>query len=323
MLIKILLVISIIVQTLATAYALRLVRATKYNSVWILFIVGFSLLSVERFVQLLMAGGHYVPRWWFGYLGIVVSVCLSIGVMYAHKLFKYIDRLNRQRQLLNKRILTAVLRTEEKARSRFSKELHDGLGPLLSSARMSLSALSREERSADQREIIDNTTYVIDEAIRSLREISNNLSPHVLNDFGLARGVQNFIDKSAAMHDAKIRFTTNLRTERYDTDIEVILYRVICELINNSLKHAACTSINLSLLQNGSELALDYTDDGRGFNPQAMMDCGMGLSNISSRINSLGGTFGISSAKGKGMRAAIRVNTQQEPALPKRKRRNR
>ena len=323
MLIKILLVISIIVQTLATAYALRLVRATKYNSVWILFIVGFSLLSVERFVQLLMAGGHYVPRWWFGYLGIVVSVCLSIGVMYAHKLFKYIDRLNRQRQLLNKRILTAVLRTEEKARSRFSKELHDGLGPLLSSARMSLSALSREERSADQREIIDNTTYVIDEAIRSLREISNNLSPHVLNDFGLARGVQNFIDKSAAMHDAKIRFTTNLRTERYDTDIEVILYRVICELINNSLKHAACTSINLSLSQNGSELALDYTDDGRGFNPQAMMDCGMGLSNISSRINSLGGTLGISSAKGKGMRAAIRVNTQQEPALPKRKRRNR
>ncbi|WP_416999260.1 sensor histidine kinase [Alistipes finegoldii] len=323
MLIKILLVISIIVQTLATAYALRLVRATKYNSVWILFIVGFSLLSVERFVQLLMAGGHYVPRWWFGYLGIVVSVCLSIGVMYAHKLFKYIDRLNRQRQLLNKRILTAVLRTEEKARSRFSKELHDGLGPLLSSARMSLSALSREERSADQREIIDNTTYVIDEAIRSLREISNNLSPHVLNDFGLARGVQNFIDKSAAMHDAKIRFTTNLRTERYDTDIEVILYRVICELINNSLKHAACTSINLSLSQNGSELALDYTDDGRGFNPQAMMDCGMGLSNISSRINSLGGTFGISSAKGKGMRAAIRVNTQQKPALPKRKRRNR
>ena len=323
MLIKILLVISIIVQTLATAYALRLVRATKYNSVWILFIVGFSLLSVERFVQLLMAGGHYVPRWWFGYLGIVVSVCLSIGVMYAHKLFKYIDRLNRQRQLLNKRILTAVLRTEEKARSRFSKELHDGLGPLLSSARMSLSVLSREERSADQREIIDNTTYVIDEAIRSLREISNNLSPHVLNDFGLARGVQNFIDKSAAMHDAKIRFTTNLRTERYDTDIEVILYRVICELINNSLKHAACTSINLSLSQNGSELALDYTDDGRGFNPQAMMDCGMGLSNISSRINSLGGTFDISSAKGKGWRAAIRVNTQQAPALPKRNRRTR
>ena len=280
MLIKILLVIAIVIQCVATGYALRLVRTTKYNSVWILFIVGFSLLSVERLVQLLLASGfEVIPRWWF--------------------------------------------RTEEKARSRFSKELHDGLGPLLSSARMSLTALSREEHDADQREIIDNTTYVIDEAIRSLREISNNLSPHVLNDFGLARGVQNFIDKSVAMHDVKIRFTTNLRSERYDTDIEVILYRVICELINNSLKHAACTAVNLSLAQNGSELTLDYTDNGRGFNPQAMMDCGMGLSNIASRINSLGGTFDISSSKGKGMRAAIRVNTQQDPAPAKHRKRRR
>lgn len=321
MFIKVLLVISILIQTVATVYAVRLVRTTKYNSVWILFIIGFSLLSVERLVQLSIASGQYVPRWWFGYLGIVISVCLSIGVMYAHKLFKYINRLNRQRQLLNKRILTAVLRTEEKARSRFSKELHDGLGPLLSSAKMSLTALAREEHDAEQKEIIDNTTYVIDEAIRSLREISNNLSPHVLNDFGLARGVQNFIDKSAAMHDVKIRFTTNLRSERFDTDIEVILYRVICELINNSLKHAGCRAVNLSLSQNGAELSLDYSDDGRGFNPQAMMDCGMGLSNIASRVSSLGGTFDIVSSKGKGMRAAIRLSTQEEPAARRRKRR--
>ena len=324
MLIRILLVISIVIQCVATGYALRLVRTTKYNSVWILFIVGFSLLSVERLIQLLVESGvEVISRWWFAYLGIVISVCLSIGVMYAHKLFKYIERLNRQRSLLNKRILTAVLRTEEKARSRFSKELHDGLGPLLSSAKMSLSALSREEQSPEQREIIANTSYVIDEAIRSLREISNNLSPHVLNDFGLARGVQNFIDKSVAMHDVKIRFTTNLRSERYDTDIEVILYRVICELINNSLKHAACTEVNLSLSQNGPELALDYSDNGRGFNPQAMMDCGMGLSNIASRINSLGGMFDITSSKGKGMRAAIRVNTQQEPSAEKNNRKHR
>lgn len=318
MLITILLILSIVVQTLATAYALRLVRATKYNSVWILFIVGFSLLTIERLVQLLMdLGVEVVPRWWFGYLGVTVSICLSIGVMYAHKLFRYIDRLNHQRTLLNKRILTAVLRTEEKARSRFSKELHDGLGPLLSSAKMSLSALAREERDPEQREIIANTTYVIDEAIRSLREISNNLSPHVLIDFGLARGVQNFIDRSAAMHNVKIRFTTNLRTERYDPDTEVILYRVICELINNSLKHSGCKSINLSLSQSSGSLSLEYTDDGRGFNPQAMMDCGMGLSNIASRINSLGGRFQITSSRGRGMRASIHVGVAQ--GVPPRK----
>ena len=172
---------------------------------------------------------------------------------------------------------------------------------------MSLTALSREEHNAEQREIIANTTYVIDEAIRSLREISNNLSPHVLNDFGLARGVQNFIDKSAAMHDVKIRFTTNLRGERYDTDIEVILYRVICELINNSLKHAACTEVNLSLSQNGPELALDYSDNGRGFNPQ---DSRSAASSLRGSIRWAGRSTSPR-RRARGMRAAIRVNTQQ------------
>ena len=175
----------------------------------------------------------------------------------------------------------------------------------------------REERDPEQREIIANTTYVIDEAIRSLREISNNLSPHVLIDFGLARSVQNFIDRSAAMHNVKIRFTTNLRTERYDPDTEVILYRVICELINNSLKHSGCKSINLSLSQSSGSLSLEYTDDGRGFNPQAMMDCGMGLSNIASRINSLGGRFQITSSRGRGMRASIHVGVAQGVPLRK------
>ena len=312
MLIKVLLILAILIQTVATVYALRLVRTTKYNSVWILFIVGFSLLSVERLVQLLVIGGQFEPRGWYAYLGSVISVCLSIGVMYAHKLFKYIDRLNRQRQLLNKRILTAVLRTEEKSRSRFSKELHDGLGPLLSSARMSLSALERDECRPEQREIIGNTTYVIDEAIRSLREISNNLSPHVLNDFGLARGIQNFISRSAALHDVRIRFTTNLRAERFDTDIEVILYRVVCELINNSLKHSGCSGINLSLSTDGDSLSLDYSDNGCGFNPAAVTDCGMGLSNIVSRVHSINGSCNVQGAKGKGMHAAIRVNVRSE-----------
>lgn len=314
MLLKVLLVIAVIIQSVATVYALKLVRATKYNSIWILFIIGFSLLSVERIIQLLVFSGHAVPRYCFADLGIVISICLSIGVMYAHKLFKYIDRLNYQRRLWNRRILTAVLRTEEKARSSFSKELHDGLGPLLSSAKMSLSALSRDEEDAARRELLANTTYVIDEAIRSLREISNNLSPHVLNDFGLARGVRNFIDKSAAMHRVAIRYKTNLRAERFDTDIEVILYRVICELIHNSLKHAACRTIDCSLTLADETLVVEYADDGRGFDPQAMIDCGMGLSNIASRVGSLGGLCEIASSKGHGMRATIRIALRSEPS---------
>jgi signal transduction histidine kinase len=314
MLIKILLVIAILVQTVATVYALKLVRATKYSAIWILFIIGFSILSAERVVQLLVIEGAPIPRNFLAEMGVVVSVCLSIGVMYAHKLFKYIDRLNYQRQLWNRRLLTTVLRTEEKARSSFSKELHDGLGPLLSSAKLSLTTLSREEQDPKRRELLSNTTYIVEEAIRSIREISNNLSPHVLNDFGLARGVQNFIDKSVAIHPVEIRFTTNLGDERFDTDLEVILYRVICELINNSLKHAACRTITLSLTRTATALRLEYGDDGRGFNPELMSDLGMGLSNISSRIGSLGGTSQITSAEGEGMHASIAIEFAPESA---------
>ena len=323
MMIKILLYLAIIVQFVAMYYAIRLVRATKYSAIWILFIVGFMVLAAERVLQLLSTYGYEVSDWTIVWHDIVVSVCVSVGVVLLDKLIIYIERLNYHRQMASKRILTAVLRTEEKSRANFSKELHDGLGPLLSSVKISLSALATGEKDAQRKEIFDNTLHVVEEAVRSLREISNNLSPHVLADFGLARGIQNFIDRTSALHNVKISFTTNLKSNRYDTDIEVVIYRVVCELITNSLKHSDCSNINLSLITSGDELELQYSDNGKGFNPQAMMDCGMGLSNINSRINTLNGEFNILSSKGKGMSAEVKVNvrgalrTETEPTTPR------
>lgn len=310
MMIKVLLYLAIIIQFIAMFYAVRLVRATKYSAIWVLFIIGFMVLAGERVLQLLDSYGYQVSPDAFVWHDIVVSVCVSVGVVLLDKLVIYIERLHAHRQMANKRILTAVLRTEEKTRANFSKELHDGLGPLLSSAKISLSALSKGEMDASRKEIFENTLYVVEEAVRSLREISNNLSPHVLADFGLARGIQNFIDRSSSLHNVKISFATNLKGNRYDTDIEVVMYRVVCELVTNSLKHSGCSNIHLSLSTSGDMLELQYSDNGRGFNPQAVMDCGMGLSNISSRINTLNGEFGISSSKGKGMRASIKVNVR-------------
>ena len=315
MMIRLLLYFAIIIQFIAMYYAMRLVRQTKYNLIWILFIIGFVVLAGERVLQLVMSHGNHVSNVVLVWLDIVISLCISAGIVLLDRLFEYINRLNRNRQLTNKRILTAVLRAEEKTRSDFSKELHDGLGPLLSSAKISLSTIARNEIDESRREIFDNTLYVVDEALRSLREISNNLSPHVLSDFGLARGIKNFIDRSSALHSAKISFVTNLRGERYNSDIEVIMYRVVCELVTNSLKHSACSEIRLSLTSAGDMLELQYTDNGRGFNPQAVMDCGMGLSNMNSRINSLNGTFDIRSTKGKGMGATVKVNVRGETRM--------
>lgn len=303
-------------QTLATIAAIRLVRLTKYNSIWILLIIGMAAMSVTRYGQYVQTfvddSTAKAPNELYIWLDAVASLCIAVGVLYAHKLFTYIGHLDHQRKLTNKRILTAVLRTEEKFRSRYSRELHDGMGPLLSSAKMSMSVLAKRAEDEENRELIASTSAVIDEAIRSLREISNNLSPQVLNDFGLVRGITNFINKNPQLRTIEMRFDTNLRKERFDHDIEVILYRVICELINNSLKHSGCTKIELDLQLVYDRIYLTYSDNGRGFDTQAVADYGMGMSNLTSRIHSLGGTIEITSQPNKGMAASIVVSTVGE-----------
>ena len=174
-----------------------------------------------------------------------------------------------------------------------------------------------------------NTQRVIDEAIRSLREISNNLSPHVLNNFGLARGINNFVERVATMHNVNIAFRTKLRTERFDPNVEVILYRVTCELINNSLKHSGCSNIDIELTLQNNRLLLNYSDNGCGFSLGDVAERGMGLSNIRSRISSIGGLLSLDSEVGSGMKAFVEVATDStvvrlpENLITGRKRRNR
>lgn len=315
MVLQILLVISVVLQLVAAVIAVGLMNRTKYNFSWILFTVALTAMVAIRcaeYAQVVWDRQFNVPQYFFVWMGVLTSLCFAVGIFYVQKIFNWIDRINHQQRISEKRILNTVLRTEEKERLRFSKELHDGLGPLLSSAKMSLSALDKDGMDDENRELLDNTNYVIEEAIRSLREISNNLSPHILNDFGLGRGVANFINKLPSRGDISIDYETNLKGERFDTDAEVILYRVICELINNSIKHSGGTSIKLSLWHRDRMLGLDYSDNGRGFDHAAMIDVGMGLSNISSRISSLNGTCVIDSGKGCGMSAEIRINLNEK-----------
>ena len=111
----------------------------------------------------------------------------------------------------------------------------------------------------------------------------------MLNDFGLSRAISNFINK-LPRGEMRIVFETNLKNERFDTDIEVILYRVVCELINNSLKHSEAARVDLSLHYQQGQIRIRYKDNGCGFDPDKVGQKGMGISNIFSRISSLKGT---------------------------------
>ena len=306
---EILLIITIVLQIIATIVAIRLSRRTKYNLSWMLFTVALTCLAVLRLSEYFRIKNWtsvQLPSEVTVWLGIAVSLCFAVGMLLVQKIFDYITRTELQQRISERRILNTILRTEEKERQRFSKDLHDGLGPLLSSAKMSISALSNmeDERS---KEILRNANYVIDEAIRSLREISINLSPHILNDFGLSRAVSNFINK-LPRSSMRINYSTNLRTERFDMDIEVILYRVICELINNSLKHSGATQVTISLVYADEMLRLDYRDNGCGFDVSAQERQGMGIVNIRCRIRSLKGNMTMKSTPGKGMATQIEIH---------------
>ena len=307
--VEILMIVSIVMQVGAMIIALFLVGRTKYMALWICCVISLLLLCVERYFQLQEFAGIDISDMAFAWVGIVVSLSFSICVLCARFLVSHVEDVTIQRRVLENRLLTSVLRTEERSRASFSRELHDGLGPLLSSAKMSLSALQRAELNPKDRAMLQNSTAAIDEAIRSLREISNNLSPHVLNNFGLARGIKNFVDRVGQVYEKPaITFHTTLREQRYDSNVEVIIYRVVCELINNSLKHAECSQICLSLVEESGLLVLDYSDNGKGFVLRDVEYSGMGLSNIRSRVSSLKGKVTITSRPTEGMSVKVRVS---------------
>jgi len=319
MILRILFVITIILQFFAVGVAVKLIRVTKYNSSWMLLTLGFILMAITRLVEFLPYISEIKPqdtREIFVWGGLITSLSFAIGVFLIQKIFKYMKRVEESRRLTEKMFLNTIIQTEEKERKRFAKDLHDGLGPLLSSVKMSVSSLAQMKQDEPSREIIENTELVINEAIKSIKEISDNLSPHVLSNFGLVRALSNFINKINVAKTIRINLITELKDERFDPNVEVVLYRVICELINNTIKHAQAKKINISLSLIDEHLNITYKDDGKGFDVSKIVEhqgsSGMGFSNIYSRINSLKGEIIIESESKKGTQVTIKVLTHDQ-----------
>ena len=178
------------------------------------------------------------------------------------------ETVEKEKRDMEKNLLNAIIQAEETERKRFAKDLHDGLGPILSTVKMSMSSITRIEKDDQTKKILRNADIIIDEAIKSIREISNNLSPHILNNFGLNKAMRNFINKINLSDAIKINFVSNIENERFDSNTEVVLYRVVCELINNTLKHAGATSIRITLEKKLNMINCEYKDNGKGFEYQ-------------------------------------------------------
>lgn len=299
--------ISLFLQVAAAAIAISLFKRTKFNASWILISIGFLLMAVSRVFELwptiypeMEDQMQIVQRW----LAFIISLVLLIGVFYIRKIFQFMRRVDEIRRESEKRVLAAVIRTEEQERQRFAKELHDGLGPLLSVIKMLLSGLDGNKAPEVNDKIKLNLRQAVDEAIAGVRNISANISPHILNNFGLRDAVEAFIKRLRQSEAFTVSFTTNLKDERFGYNVEVIMYRVICELINNTLRHSAASRVSIDIQLEEGVLYLEYTDNGIGFDVRTVVrHDGMGLNNMRYRLQSGNGDIEIVSEHGKGMRA--------------------
>ncbi|HBF88901.1 MAG TPA: hypothetical protein DDX39_09695 [Bacteroidales bacterium] len=195
-------------------------------------------------------------------------------------------------------ILKATIETQEQERARIAEDLHDDLGPILSSIKIySNLLLSNTKTEKEKNDFAIQIQELVDLAIKNIRTLANNLMPNVLKDFGLIDSVDIFCETINKTGLIKIEFESNLEIE-LDNTIKIVLYRVITELINNSIKHAKCNKITLSISQNQKhELEILYKDDGRGIDSSANNN-GMGLKNICNRLKSINAKFLIHSNGG-------------------------
>jgi signal transduction histidine kinase len=212
-------------------------------------------------------------------------------------------------------IRNRVVETEERERKRFAKDLHDGLGPLLSAVKIYVNELQDEESTAaEKKDILKYVNDLIDEAVRDTRTIANNLMPAMIAEYGLVRALQSFIEKIRQSKVVNITFHADVLPQRMDATLEITLYRVVLELINNTVKHAAAKNIEIHLLETTSEIEISYKDDGKGFNVEEMLgnpNTGLGLRNISNRISTLEGTCEFRSNPGQGLMVRIEIKKEK------------
>ena len=205
----------------------------------------------------------------------------------------HIKQLEQEKQLV---ATQAVLDGETRERARLARDLHDGLGGLLTGVRLNL----QEMKDGVKLEYVDVERFdkalgLLDESVKEMRRVSHHLMPDSLSRFGLKAAVSDFC------HSLSQNITFNYYGEevRLDPQLEVMIYRAIHELVNNALKHAGADQIMVQILQEPDRIAFTVEDNGCGFNPNAPTQ-GTGLQNIKNRIEAYNGTLHIDSKLGEG-----------------------
>ncbi len=232
----------------------------------------------------------------FGTIGMLV---LAIGmivfiIFHQRKVIRYQLRLQKLEYEQQKTLLNASIRFQEEERQRIAADLHDDAGPLLATARLYLNEnLVNLDKNA-QLQSIYNAKQIIDDTIQLIRNISHRLMPPTLKNFGLESAVNDLFQKISGSGSLNASCRFHDYRERLQPDQELIIFRVIQELINNILKHSNSSFIHLTQNLSGSKLYIRMHHDGKGltqadFEKLNKSSGGLGLKNIQSRLKLLQG----------------------------------
>jgi two-component system, NarL family, sensor kinase len=228
------------------------------------------------------------------FMGTLGMLVLTIGlilfiIFHQRKVIRYQLRLQQMEQEQQKILLNASIRLQEEERQRLAADLHDDAGPLLATARLYLNENLVNQDKATQLQSIYQARQILDDTIQLIRNISHSLMPPTLKNFGLESAINDMFQKISGSGQINASSRFHEYKDRLKPEKELIVYRVLQELVNNILKHSNSSFIHLTQNMQNSSCLLRLHHDGRGivqtdFEKLNKSNIGLGLKNISSRL---------------------------------------
>jgi len=239
---------------------------------------------------------------------IYTAILIAAGILAILLLFFFITIIRHQRKNLelHKQKLLAEITTLEKERKRVATDLHDDLGPLLSAVKLQISSVNIPD--ADDREIIDKSGKHIDELLIRIREIANDLMPQALERKNFIVALREFTDRINLSNSLKIKYQVDSEEPPLEKIKEIHIYRIVQEIIHNSIKHSQARLVEIKIFCSGKTLNIFIKDDGKGFRQEDYVSQrGHGLRNILSRVELLEGEMFLQTNPGKGVDYTIEI----------------